>query len=116
MSVLIQSKPLQTALDLVTNNSGVSSMSNLDLLLKANSLKDWTYDIESGTNYILPDGLEINKNRLQSIKGNFITEAIDKELVLQCSEFFTTLSDIWILSTGYWNDNAVWKDDKFWKD
>jgi len=116
MSVLVQSKALQTSLDLVTNNTGVATMSNLDLFLKANSVTDLTYDIETNTNYVLPSGLEINTNRLQSIKGNYITECIDKEMVLQCSEFFTTLDSIWILSTGFWNDNATWKDDQFWKD
>lgn len=24
--------------------------------------------------------------------------------------------DLWILSTGFWNDNKIWIDEKFWID
>lgn len=27
-----------------------------------------------------------------------------------------SISNAWILSTGFWNDSAIWKDNEFWID
>lgn len=116
MSVLVNSKPLQTSLDLVTNNTAIASIANLDAFLQANNITDWTFDIDANTNYLLPDGLDTNLNSLQNIKSNPITEAINDDMVLQAQTYFNILDDIWILSTSFWNDTAVWKDSKFWID
>jgi len=116
MSVLVKPLPLQTALDVVTNNTGVASMSNLDLFLQSNGIDNWTENIKSGTNYTLPSTLDVNTNRLQSIKGNVITEAINAQMSEDANFYFLELDSVWILSTGFWNDTAVWKDNKYWID
>jgi hypothetical protein len=114
VSILVKSQPLQTSLDLVTNNTAIASIANLDAFLQANNITDWTFDIEANTNYLLPVGLDTNLNRLQNIKSNPITEAINNDMVLQAQTVFESLNNLWILSDGFWNALRTWKADGIW--
>jgi hypothetical protein len=114
VSVLVKSQPLQTSLDLVTNNTAIASIANLDAFLQANKITDWTFDIDANTNYLFPDGLDTNLNRLQNIKSNPITEAINNDMVLQAQTVFESLNNLWILSDGFWNAKRTWKANGIW--
>jgi hypothetical protein len=115
MSILVTIQPNQTALDVVTNNTGLASVSNLDAFLQANNLTDWTADLIAGAKYILPDGLDIDKNKLKNIQANNVCEAITADEITKAQTFFDTLNDTWVLTGGVWNGNYLWKKTGIWQ-
>jgi hypothetical protein len=115
VSVLITVQPNQTALDIVTNYTGVASVSNLDAFCKANNLTDWTTNLIVGAKYIMPDGLDINTNRLLNIKAVPVAEPITTDEITQGQVFFDTLYNTWVLTNGVWNGNYQWKSNGIWQ-
>jgi hypothetical protein len=115
MPVLVTANAFDNSLDLVTNNSGIASVANLDLFLQANGIEDWTADLVSGAIYSIPDTLETNINRLNEIKANVVCSPFDKKNFDDAEAFFNALNDNWILTGGTWHGQYTWKANGIWQ-
>jgi hypothetical protein len=113
--ILVTAQPLDTSLDLITNNSAVCSVANWDLFLQANNFEDWTKELTAGQLYTIPDDLEVNINNLADIQANPVSLPFTSQNYSDAQTIFTTLNDLWILSDGTWNEINTWKAQGIWK-
>lgn len=101
--------------DVAMNATG--NYANVDPILEANGLTDWDPDLEPGMVLTIPDNLPVtDTNTIRQLNtypssNNFITNYLSK-----LAAVFGTISDNWILATGFWNDDALWIDTKLWID
>lgn len=105
------------AWDITLNETGsLEDLDNLDAILEANGLTDWTPDLAGGQLLTIPDGLTITGNAVRQFAIYPLCNNDNSDVYAQIQAIFDLLADNWILQTGFWNDNAIWIDTKTWID
>lgn len=114
MSSTYTVRPGMSLWDVVLNATG--SLANIDAVCVANNFTDWTPDLIPGTVVIIPDGITIDSNSQRQMNSYPAVNNLTAGILNLIDAVFTTINDFWILTTGYWNDQASWKDTKNWND
>lgn len=105
----------ETITDVVINSTG--NIANWDAILTANSFDDWTPQLVAGQVVQIPDALvAVDQNNLRILQQYPICNASVDDVFDQIDAIVATITDNWILATGFWNDKAVWIDTKNWID
>lgn len=104
----------ETISDVVYNATG--NIKYWNSILSANNFTDWIPDLSIGQVILIPDSITIDQNTVRQLSAypacnNSVPDIIDK-----INNLAQLMSDNWILSTGFWNDNAIWNDSKTWID
>jgi phage tail protein X len=106
-------KPGETITDVVINSTG--NIDNWDAILTANNFADWTPQLAAGQIIQIPDALvSVDQNVLRGVQQYPICNASVPDVYDQIDDIVNTLEDNWILSTGYWNVNALWLLNGTW--
>lgn len=110
--------PGMSAWDVTLNAAGSlgvnGDLSNLDAILEANGLDDWTPILPSGKVMIIPASVTPDPNALLQLDqfpvcNNTVNDVYDK-----IATIFDILSSNWILSTGFWDANSIWTVEGLW--
>jgi hypothetical protein len=104
----------ETIGDVVMNATG--SFSNWDLILSANGFTTWTPDLQAGQAVLIPDNVAVDQNTQRQLSSYPAANNTVNDVFDQIDNLINQLADNWILTTGFWNDNALWIDTKFWID
>lgn len=117
MSSIYPVQPGQSIWDVTLNTCGalvVGDVNNLDEILQANWLLDWTPNLSPGQLITIPDSVSIDINALQQLQLYPVCNSSVSNYLDQINGIFDTLADNWILSTGIWNGDALWLGDGIW--
>lgn len=114
MSSIYVVKPGESITDVVLNSTG--SLSNWDSILEANGFGDWAPELLAGQSVIIPDTVTIDANTKRQLVSYPACNASVNDVLNKISAVFSTLSNNWILATGFWRDDAIWIDTKTWID
>lgn len=107
-------KPGESIGDVVMNSTG--SLLNWDAVLTANGFTDWTPTLFAGQVLTIPDNVQVDANTRRQLQSYPACNNISTDIFGKIEIVFSLIRDYWILSTSFWNDNAVWKDYKSWLD
>jgi hypothetical protein len=99
--------------DVTLNATG--SLINLDAILTANNFMDWTPTLVSGQSITIPDGVTSDLNVVRQLATYPSVNNITGKIINDINNIFDIIP-LWILLTGYWNDNGLWVDAAFWID
>ena len=99
--------------DVTLNATG--SLINLDAILTANNFTDWTPTLISGQSIAIPDGVTTDLNVTRQLETYPSVNNITGQIINDINNVFNIIP-LWILLTGYWNDNGLWVDSAFWID
>lgn len=91
-----------------------SYFNNLDAILTANGMTDWTPILTAGMAIIIPNTVSIDSNALQQLLTYPVCNNSVSDVLDQIQTIFATLGNNWILSTGIWNGDALWLADGIW--
>lgn len=105
-------RPGESLWDAIINATG--SLVNLDQVLDDNGFDDWTPDLPAGTVIIISDAVALDSNALQQFGSYPVCNTSLNGVEGQIEAIFDELDGTWILSTGYWDGNAVWTADGLW--
>ena len=100
--------------DVVINATG--TLANLNQVLSDNSFSDWNPDLQAGQEIIISDLVTMDSNALLQLNQYPVCNNVSEGIYAQIESIFEELSNLWILSTGFWNDDAPWNDSKTWID
>ena len=114
MSSIYTVRPGESIWDVVVNATG--TLAGLDAVLDANGFDDWTPDLVAGSQVTIPDAAATDINALQQLQVYKICNTSVNDIAAQIITIFETLNNYWILTTGFWNDDALWIDADFWID
>jgi len=78
------------------------------------NLIDVSNDNDLSISGLFSAGTDLTINNTNLGEDDIKREILDKNLTFN-NNYIPTL-DVWILATGFWNDQGVWKDDEFWID
>lgn len=114
-------KPGESILDVVENSTGArigpNGIDNWDVITLANGFDSWTPDLVAGQEVTIPDDqVDIDPNILRQLQTYPVCNNMDENVLDEIATIVAILSDNWILTTGFWNDNALWIDSKTWID
>jgi hypothetical protein len=98
----------------VLNATG--SLTNWEAILNANNMTDWVPVLTIGQQIIIPDGLALDQNTIRQLKTYPACNNVSNAVYNQINSIFDTLTGVWILTTGFWDDGATWKDTEPWND
>ena len=93
-----------------------------DTFLNENKIADWTPNLSVGQKIKLPTGTLIDQNTTRQLSiypasnGIYDNGAEITKIEDQISSAVGTLPNLWILATGYWNDQGIWIDTSLWID
>ena len=104
----------ESIFDAVINATG--TLANLDLVLNANGFTEWVPVLTAGQVLKIPDTVTNDLNAYRQFIDYPISNNSVSNIDAQIITIFETLTDNWILTTGFWNDASVWKDLKTWID
>jgi len=119
MSSVYTVKQGETLWDVVLNSTGTlgsATVNNLDLILSANNLADWTPQLFAGQQITIPDTVIMDLNALRQLQLYPAVNNLSTGIQNQIIGIFDQLNSLWILTTTYWNDLATWIDTQFWTD
>lgn len=100
--------------DVILNSTG--SLLNWDAIATANGWTDWTPLLTAGDQIIIPATVNIDPNSLRDAQQYPKCNAIRQGILDQISDLWSIILNNWILTTGFWNDQAVWIDTDVWID
>ena len=106
--------------DAILNLSG--NLKFWDSFLNENKIADWTPNLLVGQKIKLPTGTLIDQNTTRQLaiypasNGIYDNGAEITKIEDQISSAVGTLPNLWILATGYWNDQGIWIDTSLWID
>lgn len=114
MSQIVIVQEGESIWDICLNKTG--TLANLDLILDANGFDTWTPNLAGAQAIIIPDGVTNDNNALHELQAYPVCNNDNSDTAAKIAVIFDVLSNNWILSTGFWNDNAIWIDTKTWID
>jgi hypothetical protein len=107
--------------DVVLNSTG--NLPYWNALLTENSQEDWTPSLSVDQKIFIPSGLTLDQNTTRQLELYPACNMVDSSIGYFDSSIFDQLNilkdavlNLWILKTGFWNDNGKWMDDKNWID
>lgn len=100
--------------DVVMNATG--SLNNLDAILTANDFTTWTPDLLAGQSILIPDTVVIDQNTKRQLSIYPASNVSVNDVYGQIDGLINQLNDLWILTTGFWQDQNLWIDQKTWID
>lgn len=89
-------------------------VNNLDAILTANGLTDWTPVLAAGQGIIIPDMVSVDINALKQLQVFPVCNNTVSDLLEKITTIFDILANNWILQTGFWDGNAIWTADGLW--
>jgi hypothetical protein len=104
----------ETIGDIVLNATG--SFNNWDAILTGNGFSDWVPSLIAGQSVVIPDTVSIDQNTKRQLSSYPASNISVNDVYAQIDNIIDQLNDNWILTTGFWNDNALWIDTKTWID
>ena len=107
-------QPGESIWDVTVNATG--TLAGLDAVLDANGFTDWTPDLVAGSSVIIPNAAVLDLNALRQIQTYKICNTSVNDIATKINTIFEILKNFWILTTGFWNDDALWIDKDFWID
>lgn len=105
-------QPGQTIRDVVLNATG--NIANLDDILTANNFDDWNPTLTAGQVITIPATVMIDANQLNLLTAYPVCNNAPVDYLTLIDDLFNVLSGNWILSTGFWNPDAVWTPTGLW--
>lgn len=105
-------QPGESIFDVVLNATG--TLANLDQVLTDNNFEDWTPDLVPGAAIIISDAVTIDANALRQLLSYPVCNTSLQGIDDQIQVIFDELSGNWILSTGFWNPDALWLPTGVW--
>lgn len=116
MSSVYTVKVGQTIRDVIICGTGSLNVGNWDAVLTANGFTDWTPPMNPGQQIIIPDSAALDSNTIADKKGYPSANGqIGGSLAILLT-VWAAISSLWILATGFWNDEGIWIDQDFWID
>jgi len=104
----------ETISDVVINSTG--NINNWSLILTENGFSEWVPMLTAGQIIQIPDSVLIDQNTLRDKISYPANNASVNDIYDKINSIFTQLKGFWILTTGFWNDNALWVDSGTWND
>jgi hypothetical protein len=114
MSSIYLVQPGQSMWDVVLNATG--TLANLDQVLDDNEAMDWTPVLIAGSGIVISDEVDIDINALQQLQLFPVCNTSVNDIAAQINTIFETLSGLWILRSGFWDDTGLWIDTAVWID
>lgn len=104
----------ETITDVVLNSTG--SLLNWDTILTENGTTDWNPDLIPGQTIVIPETVSVDNNTQRELATYPAANNLTEDILTKIEQVFSIIYNNWILSTGFWNDQALWFDTKTWID
>lgn len=111
-------QPAESIWDIVLNATGTlggqQALDNLDAVLEANGIDDWTPDLVPGQAIIIPATAPADLNALRSLQAEPLCNNSVSDVLEKIVSTFDIFTNNWILDTGFWNNSGIWINSKTW--
>lgn len=106
----------QTIRDVVIGGTGTLNAANWDAVLVANNFTTWTPVLTPGQQIVIPASVALDSNTIADKQAYpSANNTLGGTLAILLT-VWAAITDLWILTTGFWNDEGIWIDSASWID
>jgi len=107
-----QIKQGESITDVLLNSVGTPAY--WETFLNQNSKADWTPELMVNEKIEIPSGLLIDENTTRQLNIYPACNASVNDIYAQMALVVSIITNLWILKTGYWDNEGIWMNDKNW--